>query len=69
MQKKLKDTGIYINEHLTTINSDIFVRARVLRKDKLIHICCTANDITFITLQENSTKKRILNLTEFPYSE
>ena len=44
-------------------------KARVLRKDKLIHICCTANDITFITLQENSTNKIILNLTKFPSYE
>ena len=69
MQKKLTDTGIYINENLTKINSDIFFRARVLRKDKLIHICWTSNGITFIKLQENSTKKRILNFTEFSSSE
>ena len=37
--KKLKDSGIYINEHLTNINADICCMARVLRKDKLIHIC------------------------------
>ena len=56
--KKLrKDTGIYINENLTNINADIFFRARVLRKDKLIHSCWTSNGITFIKLQENSTKK------------
>ena len=58
--KKLKDTGIYINEHLTNINADIFVMAQVLRKDKLIHSCWTSNGITFIKLQENSTTKRIL---------
>ena len=65
--KKLQNTGIYINEHLTNINADIFVR--VLRKDKLINSCWTSNGITFIKLQENSTKKRILNLSEFPSSE
>ena len=67
--KNLKYSGIYINEHLNQINSEIFFMARVLRKYKLIHICWTSNGITFITLQENSTKKRILNLTEFPSSE
>ena len=58
--KKLKDTGIYINEHLTNINADIFFRARVLKKDKLIHSCWTSNGITFIKLQENSNKKEFL---------
>ena len=52
-----KDTGIYINEHLTKINSDIFFRAMLLRKHNLIHSCWKSNGITFIKLQENITKK------------
>ena len=37
--KKLKDTNIFINEHLTKVNSEIYYRARQLRKHNKIFNC------------------------------
>ena len=37
--KKIKDTNIYINDHLTKYNSEIFYKARNLLKDSKIKYC------------------------------
>ena len=46
--KKLKDTNIYINDHLNKYNSEIFYKPRNLLKDSKIKYCWTVNGITFI---------------------
>ena len=61
---KLKNSNIYINEHLTKKNSDIFYKARQLRKVNKLHSCWTINGSTFIKLTENSNKKRISHIDE-----
>ena len=63
--KKLKDTNIYINDHLTKYNSEIFYKARNLLKDSKIKYCWTVNGITFIKKTESSEKEKILNLSDF----
>ena len=63
--KKLKDTNIYINDHLTKYNSEIFYKARNLLKDSKIEYCWTVNGITFIKKTESSEKEQILNLSDF----
>ena len=63
--KKLKDTNIYINDHLTKYNSEIFYKARNLLKDSKIKYCWTVNGITFIKKTESSEKEQILNLSDF----
>ena len=62
---KLKDTNIYINDHLTKYNSEIFYKARNLLKDSKIKYCWTVNGITFIKKTESSEKEKILNLSDF----
>ena len=57
--KKLKDTNIYINDHLTKYNSEIFYKARNLLKDSKIKYCWTVNGITFIKKTESSEKEKI----------
>ena len=63
--KKLKDTNIYINDHLTKYNSEIFYKARNLLKDSKIKYCWTVNGITFIKKTESSEKDKILNFSDF----
>ena len=63
--KKLKDTNIYINDHLTKYNSEIFYKARNLLKDSKIKYCWTVNGITFIKKTESSEKEKILNISDF----
>ena len=63
--KKLKDTNIYINDHLTKYNSEIFYKARNLLKDSKIKYCWTVNGITFIKKTESSKKENFLNLSDF----
>ena len=63
--KKLKYTNIYINDHLTKYNSEIFYKARNLLKDSKIKYCWTVNGITFIKKTESSEKEKILNLSDF----
>lgn len=63
--KKLKNTNIYINEHLTKINSDIFYKARSLYKEKKIFSCWTTNGVTFIKIKVNSIKTKISKITDY----
>ena len=63
--KKLKDTNIYINDHLTKYNSEIFYKARNLLKDSKIKYCWTVNGITFIKKTESSEKENFLNVSDF----
>ena len=63
--KKLKGTDTYINEHLTQFNSDIFYKARQLRKDKVILHCWTINGITFIIKNEDSSPVKITDINKF----
>ena len=63
--KKLKDTNIYINDHLTKYNSEIFYKARNLLKDSKIKYWWTVNGITFIKKTESSEKEKMLNLSDF----
>ena len=63
--KKLKDTNIYINDHLTKYNSEIFYKARNLLKYSKIKYCWTVNGITFIKKTESSEKEKFLNLSDF----
>ena len=46
--KKLKDTGVYVNEHLTKKNGDIAKQARTLRNDKKIKATWIRNCKVFI---------------------
>ena len=63
--KKLKGTDTYINEHLTQINSDIFYKARQLRKDKVILHYWTINGITFIIKNKESSPVKITDINKF----
>ena len=62
--KKLKDTNIYISDHLTKYNSEIFYKARNLLKDSKIKYCWTVNGITFIKKTESSDKENFLNVSD-----
>ena len=63
--KKLKHTNIYINEHFTKVNSEIYYRARHLRKYDNIFNCWTVNGDTFIQNKEKDKKIQIKSLDQF----
>lgn len=48
--KKLKDTGVYVNEHLTKKNAEIAMNGRILRKQNKIQATWTRNGKVFIKL-------------------
>lgn len=50
MGRKLKDTGVYVNEHLTKRNGEIARQARILRKANGIQDTWTRNCRVMIRL-------------------
>lgn len=62
--KKLKGTGVYINEHLTKKNGDIAREARLLRKQKGILATWTRNGNVWIKVEEKSPAKMIREIHE-----
>ena len=62
--RKLKDTGVYINEHLTRKNVQIAKHARKLRKDKEVNDTWTRNCIVFVKLTDLSVRK-VLSAQDF----
>lgn len=64
--KKLKDTGVYVNEHLTKKNAEIAKCARLLRKQNKIQATWTRNGRVYI--RPNGTEQTrpimIRNLAE-----
>lgn len=54
--KKLKNTDVYLNEHLTTKNANIARQARQLRKNKKIQSTWTRNCKVFVKTNATATK-------------
>lgn len=50
LTKKLKGTGVFVNEHLTKRNSEIACQARTLKKEKWIQDTWTRNSKVMIKL-------------------
>lgn len=63
--KKLKNTGVYINEHLTKRNVDIAKHARKLRKDGDIEDSWTRSCAIFVRLKDNGGVKKISGPADF----
>lgn len=56
--KNLADTGrIYINEHLTHLNSQIFAGARKLVREKKLHSAWTRGGLTYVHLSDATNVK------------
>ena len=61
-RKRLKGTDIYINDQLTKKNAEIEKKARIMRKDKMIHSSWTFNGRIFIKKTESSKKEEVKRL-------
>lgn len=61
---KDRTSKIYINEHLTKPNSEIFARARKLVKDKKLLSAWTWNGHVYLKRGENSGPTRVQNLLD-----
>ena len=61
--KKLKDTGVYVNEHLTKRNGEIAKQARILRKAKKIQDTWTRNCKVMVRLNDDGTPENAKVLT------
>lgn len=62
--KKLKGTGVYLNEHLTKKNADIARHARTLRKHNKIQATWTRNCKVMIRLNGTSEEAKVLTIRE-----
>ena len=58
--KKLKGTGVYINEHLTKKNAEIARHSRILRKQNKIQATWTRNGKTFIKLNGPPEQAKVI---------
>lgn len=58
--RKLKGTGVYVNEHLTKKNADIAKDARFLRKTKKIQDTWTRNCKILIKLNGAPEQAKVL---------
>lgn len=58
--KKLKGTGVYVNEHLTKKNGEIARQARILKKEKLIQDTWTRNCKIMIRLNGTPEQARVI---------
>ena len=64
MRKKLKGTKIYINDHLTRMNSIIERKAREMKKSGSLHSSWTLNGRIFVKEKEHSNRKEIKKLED-----
>lgn len=62
--KKLKGTGVYLNEHLTKKNADIARHARTLRKQNKIQATWTRNCKVMIRLNGTPEEAKVLIIRE-----
>ncbi len=60
LTKKLKGTGVYVNEHLTRKNVENAHEARLLRKRKRIQDTWTRNCKVMIKLNGTSEKAKVI---------
>ncbi|KAM3599829.1 uncharacterized protein V6R79_012326 [Siganus canaliculatus] len=58
--KKLKGTGVYVNEHLTKRNAEIARQARLLKKEKRIQDTWTRNCKVFIRLNGTPEQAKVI---------
>lgn len=58
--KKLKGTGVYVNEHLTKKNAEIAWNGRILRKQNKIQATWTRNGKVFIRLNGPPEQSKVL---------
>lgn len=67
-RKSLKGSGVYINEHLTPRNNELFVKARQLLKVKKVAGAWTSNGNIYIKLgtSPDSRPIRVRQLTDMP---
>lgn len=64
LTKKLKGTGVYVNEHLTRKNAEIAHEARLLRKQKRIQDTWTRNCKVMIKLNGTPEQAKIITIRE-----
>lgn len=62
--KKLKGTGVYLNEHLTKKNADIARNARYLRNQKKIQATWTRNGQVKIRLNGTPEEAKIVTIRD-----
>ncbi len=62
--KKLKGTGVYLNEHLTKKNADIARHARILRKQNKIQATWTRNCKVMIRLNGTPEEAKVYAIRE-----
>ena len=60
-----RSSKIFINEHLTKPNSEIFARVRSLVKDKKFSLAWTWNGHVYFKKGENSGPTRVHSLLDF----
>lgn len=58
--KKLKDTQVYLNEHLTKANAEIAMKARQLRRDKKIQSTWTRHCRVYIQLNGPPEQAKVM---------
>lgn len=58
LTKKLKGTGVYVNEHLTKRNAKIARQARILKKEKQIQDTWTRNCKVMINFMEPQSEQK-----------
>ena len=63
-RKKLRGSDIYLNDHLTRMNSDLEKKARIMKKEGQIHSFWTINGRIFIKTRESGPKKEIKCLND-----
>lgn len=62
--RKLKGTGVYLNEHLTKKNADIARQARILRKQNKIQSTWTRNCKVMIRLNGTPEEAKVMMIRE-----
>ncbi len=60
LAKKLKGTGVYVNEHLTKRNAEIARQARLLKKEKRIQDTWTRNCKVYIRLNGTPEQAKVI---------
>lgn len=60
LTKKLKGTGVYVNEHLTKRNAEIARQARLLKKERRIQDTWTRNCKVFIRLNGTPEQAKVI---------
>lgn len=64
LTKKLRGTGVYVNEHLTKRNAEIARQARILKKEKRIQDTWTRNCKVMIKLNGTPEQAKIITIRE-----